>query len=245
MGSTADFSTTAALMGDPVRAQMLGTLMDGRALTASELARGAGVTPQTASGHLLKLTNGGLIALTRQGRCRFYRIASPSVAQAIAHLWALSGELGSLREKVRPLRVGPHDPQQRFLRTCYDHLAGTVAVRMAESLIERGFLEMTFDGALLADTGVQFLRGLGVELDAACARSTHVFCRPCLDWTERRPHMGGEVGAALCRTCFEKGWVRRTTDGRTLTLTPTGRRVIEEAFPLRTALVSHMTFART
>lgn len=234
MESTSNFAITAALMGDPVRAQMLAALMDGRALTSSELARGAGVTPQTASGHLFKLADGGLVSVIRQGRCRYYKIASRSVAQAIEHLGSLSGELASNRQKSRPLRVGPRDPQLRLVRTCYDHLAGSVAVRMVDSLTERGFLEMSFEGALLARSGVEFLSRLGVELDGARTRSSHVFCRPCLDWSERRPHLAGEVGAALCRTCFEKGWMRRPTKGRAITLTPAGRRAIDEAFPVMT-----------
>jgi DNA-binding transcriptional ArsR family regulator len=233
MGSTTDFAATAALMSDPARAQILGVLMEGRALTASELARGAGIAPQTASGHLSKLTQGGLLAVSQQGRCRYYRIASPAVAHAIENLWALSSDLAASRKATRHVRVGPRDPRTRFLRTCFDHLAGALAVRMADSMIERGFLEMSFDGAVLAEDGVRFLDRLGVRIERAKIGSGAVTCRPCVDWSERRPHLAGAMGAALCHACFENGWLRRGTDGRAVSLTPVGRKALEDAFPLR------------
>jgi DNA-binding transcriptional ArsR family regulator len=232
MASTADFATTAALMGDPVRAQILGALMVGRALTASELACEAGIAPQTASGHLSKLAAGGLIAATQQGRFRYYRIASSSVAQAVEHLWALAGELASPNRNYGNVVLGPRDAQLRTVRTCYDHLAGALAVRMTDSLVDRGLLEMSFDGASLADEGVSFLQAIGVNLSISKASASRVFCRPCLDWSERRLHLAGEVGAALCRTCFEKGWLRRASRGPIVTVTPLGQRAIEDAFPL-------------
>lgn len=235
MGTTAEFAITAALMGDPVRAQILGALMDGRALTASELTRIAGVAPQTASGHLARLADGGLISATKLGRFRYFRISSPSVAHVIEHLWALSGELASIRDGLRSIHVGPRDPRLRLVRTCYDHLAGSLAVEMADSMIERGYLEMSLDGAILSEHGLMFLRDLGCDLDGSQSRATRVFCLPCLDWSERKPHLSGAVGAALCRACFDRHWLKRVDDGRVVSITPAGAKALKSAFPLKAA----------
>ena len=165
---------TAALVGDPARANMLTALMDGRALTAAELARAAGVAPQTASGHLAQLTEAGLLAMERQGRHRYHRLASPRVAEMLESIMAVAADLGDAGggRRTRPAVVGPRDQALRRARTCYNHLAGQIAVAMADRMVERGQVDLSPDGGALTDDGAVFLRGLGVDLDAATARAS-------------------------------------------------------------------------
>ncbi len=216
---------------------MLAALMDSRALTVAELARAASVTPQTASGHLARLTAAGLLAVKRQGRHRYHRLASLGVARMLEGIMAVA-EGGHAADRVRrPVVVGPRDVAMRAARTCYDHLAGKLAVAMADAMVEQGHIELTADGGAITPDGTAFLQSLGVDLNAAEGRAAkrgggRVFCRPCLDWSERRPHVAGALGAALCNCCFTLGWVRRIEGTRTLTVTPKGRRGIKQSFGL-------------
>jgi DNA-binding transcriptional ArsR family regulator len=223
MSSPAEVAGVAALIGDPARAAMLWALMDGRALTAGELASTAGVTPQTASEHLARLVEAGLIAVAPQGRRRYHRLASPAVARLIESLMAFSAP----QARTRPV-VGPRQAALRRARTCYDHLAGEVAVGIADRMQARGQLELSHDGAALTADGEAFLSSLGLDLEAS--RAKRVFCRPCLDWSERRHHLAGIVGAALYRTFLARGWIRRWAEGRTVTITPPGRAAFERYF---------------
>ncbi|MCW3476163.1 ArsR/SmtB family transcription factor [Limobrevibacterium gyesilva] len=229
MATTAALAETAALVGDPARANMLGALMDGRALTASELAGVAGVAPQTASGHLARLAQAGLLAVASQGRHRYYRLASPGVARMLEAIMAVAE---AAPRAVRPVVTGPRDAALRAARTCYDHLAGGLGVALADALTERGHVELSADGGVLTDAGAAFLRGLGVTFDGAARprRGGRVFCRPCLDWSERRPHVAGAVGAALCARCFENGWIRRLDGTRAVAVTPAGRLAFRSVF---------------
>lgn len=235
MVSTTALAETAALVGDPARANMLAALMDGRALTATELARTASVTPQTASGHLARLTAAGLLSMERQGRHRHHRLASPGVARMLEGIMAVA-EVGPSADRIRrPVVVGPRDLAMRAARTCYDHLAGRLAVAMADAMVEQGHIELSADGGAVTPDGATFLLSLGVDLHAAEGRAVkrgggRVFCRPCLDWSERRPHVAGAVGAALCECCFTLGWVHRIEGTRALTATPKGRSGIRQAF---------------
>jgi DNA-binding transcriptional ArsR family regulator len=234
MLSTAAFAGTAALIGDPARANMLAALMDGRALTATELAEVAGISPQTASGHLARLKEAGLLAMERQGRHRYHRLATPAVAQMLESIMSVAAGADGLRRRP-PASVGPRDQALRRARTCYDHLAGWVAVAMADRMVQRGQIDLSPDGGALTDGGAAFLRELGVDLEAAgraTRRGGRVFCRPCLDWSERRPHIAGAVGAALCQSCFAQGWIRRADGTRALTITPAGRLALGRAFEL-------------
>src|SRR5262245_53603500 len=190
MPSTAAFAETAALVGDPARANMLAALMDSRALTAAELARAAGITPQTASSHIARLAGAGLLAVERQGRHRYHRLATPAVARMLEGIMAMAEVGPGAARARRPVVVGPRDAALGAARTCYDHLAGQLAVAMADAMVARGQIELGPDGGVVTEEGVAFLGSLGLDLDAAAQTAARrgggrVFCRPCLDWSER------------------------------------------------------------
>jgi DNA-binding transcriptional ArsR family regulator len=221
-------SEIAALMGDPARASMLSLLMDGRAHTASELALAAGVTAQTASGHLARMVDANLLAARAQGRNRFYRLASGDVAHAMETLMAIAGTRAEPASKSAAWR---RDPDLRFCRTCYDHLAGQVGLAVTDSLTQHGHLEPK--GArdwTLTSSGELFCSRLGVDLAGAKAAHTRHFARQCLDWSERRPHISGALGSAIADTFFKKGWAERMRRGRTVRLTDSGRRALSSHF---------------
>jgi DNA-binding transcriptional ArsR family regulator len=226
MSNAPQIAEVAALVGDPARASILCALLGGRALTATELAHAAGVSPQTTSGHLGKLHAARLIALMKQGRHRYYRLAGSQVGQMLEGIMnvALEG----------PPRYQPKtrlDERMRHARTCYDHFAGALGVGLADGMMARDFVVLGDEAGEVTPAGLAFLEQLGVDLAAARARR-RVFCRPCLDWTERRQHIGGAVGAALAQRCFELRWVQRDRDGRAVTVTPAGRRALLEHFSL-------------
>ncbi len=221
-------SQVAALMGDPARAAMLQLLMDGRAHTASDLALTAGITAQTASGHLSRMVEANLLAARAQGRNRFYRLASSDVAHAIEALMALAGTRAPPASKSAAWR---RDPDLRFCRTCYDHLAGQVGIAVTDSLTQHGHLEPK--GARdwkLTSSGELFCQRLGVDLDRARRASSRHFARQCLDWSERRPHISGALGSAIADTFFKRGWAERMRRGRTVRLTDSGRRALTSHF---------------
>jgi DNA-binding transcriptional ArsR family regulator len=234
MTSQSAFAEVAALAGDPARAGMLHALMDGRALTASELARVAGITPQTASGHLARLAVAGLLVVEKQGRHRYHRLASPTVAQMMESIMQVAAGLDTNRPR---LVVGPRDAALRAARTCYDHLAGRLGVALADALVEADRVELTDDGGLVTDAGIAFFCHIGIDLDRQAnrsgRRSGRLLCRPCLDWSERRPHLAGTIGAALCAHSIEKGWIRRNDGTRAVTITPNGQRVFRDEFNVR------------
>ena len=234
MSSNAAFAEIAALAGDPARAVMLNALMDGRALTASELAGMAGITPQTASGHLSRLTTAGLLVIEKQGRHRYHRLASLAIAQMIEGIMQVASTLNPPRRKIV---TGPRDAAMRTARTCYDHLAGRMAVAVADALVEGGHVELDGDGGVVTDKGSVLLRRLGIEVDGVTGisgkRPRRMLCRPCLDWSERRPHLAGAVGSALLDHYLEKGWVRRLRGTRAVEITPNGQRGFREDFGIR------------
>ncbi|WP_332686050.1 ArsR/SmtB family transcription factor [Bosea sp. (in: a-proteobacteria)] len=214
----------AHLIGDPARANMLQALMGGRALTAKELAFLAGVAPQTASGHLAKLLQGGLLGVAAQGRHRYYRLAGPEVAATLEGLMVLSGAEPSRR---LPSRVGADLAQAR---TCYDHFAGRLGIAIHDALVDGGHLSVSEGGYGLARSGVAIFAGLGIDL-AGAQKSRRAPLRPCLDWSERRPHLAGSLAAALACRCFEAGWVKRIKDSRAVALSDAGREALEVALP--------------
>jgi DNA-binding transcriptional ArsR family regulator len=221
-------SGVAALMGDPARAAMLQLLMDGRAHTASDLALTAGVTAQTASGHLSRMVEANLLAARAQGRNRFYRLASGEVAHAIESLMALAGERAEPASKSAAWR---RDPDLRYCRTCYDHLAGQVGIAVTDSLTQHGHLEPRGSKDwTLTPSGELFCQRLGVDVAGARAAHSRHFARQCLDWSERRPHISGALGSAIADTFFKKGWAERLRRGRTVRLTDSGRRALGSHF---------------
>lgn len=206
----------AALVGDPARANMLACLMAGRALTASELAYVAGVSPQTASGHLAKLGDAGLLRVEKQGRHRYVRLASPLVGRMLEAIMVVAQD-GPARHRGH-WRGGE---ALRDARTCYDHMAGRLAVCIADRLVERSHVVLDADGGMVTEAGRAFLDRQGI--DASVLSGRRPFCRPCLDWSERRPHLAGALGAALLRHALDQGWVRRVRDSRALSVTPAGQ----------------------
>jgi len=229
MASNARFAEVASLAGDPARAAMLHALMDGRALTASELARVASVTPQTASGHLARMVTAGLLSVEKQGRHHYHRLATPAVAHMIESMM----QVASTMELMRPApATGPRDAAMRAARTCYDHLAGRLGVALTDALVRGGHVELSRDAGLVTDAGIALFAQIGIDaatLAPARGRTNRVLCRPCLDWSERRPHLAGAVGAALCARSLEAGWIRRITGTRAVAVTPLGWRVFRDA----------------
>jgi DNA-binding transcriptional ArsR family regulator len=217
----------AQLVGDPGRANILSTLMDGRALTAKELAIVAGVTAQTASSHLAKLVERELLTVEKRGSCRFYRLATPLVARMLESIMNVA-VTGPPRFRP-PSRI---DSEMRRARTCYDHLAGELGVALTDAMVERGYVVLDSDAGELTAEGSGFLAGLGADLSSA-VRSRRAFCRPCLDWSERRPHIAGRVGAAIAHLGFERDWIRRRRMGRSVEITEHGIVAFKEMFGAR------------
>ncbi|HEY8382296.1 MAG TPA: helix-turn-helix transcriptional regulator [Microvirga sp.] len=211
-------------IGEPARARMLLALMDGRSRTAKELAYLAAVTPPTASVHLARLVDLGLLSVMSAGRNRFFRLASPAIARMLETMGAVAAG-GAPTRTLKP----PGTAALRLARTCYDHLAGRLGVAIADAMHGSGHLHLTEEDAEVTPSGFAFLRGIGLDLPEP-RRATRIQCRPCLDWTERRPHLAGAVGTALCRHCLEAGWVARQRDGRALTVTREGHEAFERLF---------------
>jgi DNA-binding transcriptional ArsR family regulator len=199
-----DIAMVASLVGDPARSNMLTALMTGRALTASELAHQAGVTPQTASSHLAKLEGGGLIEQEKQGRHRYYRLADPDVAAVLEGLEGLAARAGHLR-----VRTGPKDPALRRARVCYDHLAGDLGVHMLDSMRRQRLVRQRRQDIELTAEGGRFLaEALQISADDL-AHPRRPLCKACLDWSERRHHLAGTLGAALLNRFTELKWAAR------------------------------------
>ena len=215
MAATANVVEVAALVGDAARATMLGALMAGQALTASELAARARISKSTGSGHLTKMVSARLLAVSQIRRNRYYRIASPLVAKMLETIEAVAAIEVPPRYQPRSIQ----DDRLRFARTCYDHLAGQLGVAIANKLIAKGYIVPSEDTGDVTESGADFLSVFGAELTPK-SRSRRVFCRPCLDWSERRYHIAGFIGAEIQRRCFELGWLRRDRDTRAVRVTP-------------------------
>lgn len=224
MPSEKDIAWIASLVGDSARSRILLALMDGRARTAKELAFLAGVAAPTASAHLAKLVEAKLIAVEPQGRHRYFRLASERVGQMIESMAIVAGDLFSApragRRVAEPLATA---------RRCYDHLAGRIGVAIADALLSRNHIVFADGGGEVTAEGHGFFATMGLDL-ARFGATRRVFCRPCLDWTERRHHLAGAVGAALCEHCLERDWLRPTRDSRALDVTPAGRSALSAHF---------------
>lgn len=215
-------ASVAALLGDPARANMLTALMDGRALTVSELATAAGITLPTASGHLSKLEAASLLTAEKQGRHRYYRLSGGDVAQVLEGLMGLAQRTGAVR-----IRTGPNDPALRQARVCYDHLAGERGVQLLGALADQHIVADR-DNPLLTDKGRTFFADFGIDT-ASLSSGRRPLCRACLDWSERRSHLGGALGAAILDTMLERGWVKRD-EGRALAFSRDGLEQFRTAF---------------
>jgi DNA-binding transcriptional ArsR family regulator len=230
MNAEPTIATTAQLIGEPARAIILGALLAGEALPATELAQRCRLTPQTVSAHLAKLMDGGLIAVHRVGRHRYYRLAGPQVARALEALQVIAPQ-----RPVRSLKESDMAHILRNARTCYDHLAGRLGVALTDHLLARGWLTATEHDFALTDAGEHEMAALGVDLDAARARR-RAFAPQCIDWSERRPHLAGSLGAALTARLFANGWVERVTNSRGVRLTAVGKEQLERALGLSLSL---------
>jgi len=206
----------AALAGDPARANMLAALSGGMALTGSELAAEAGVTPQTASAHLSKLQAGGLVAAARAGRHRYFRLADEDVARLLETLMGVAARTGHMRT-----RPGPRDGAMRTARVCYDHLAGEMGVRLLDALVEMRRIARSGDELRLTRQGVDFMRDFRVDLDSL-SRARRPLCRACLDWSMRRQHLAGGLGAALLERFQALNWLERDKQSRAVRFTRSG-----------------------
>ncbi|WP_323183126.1 helix-turn-helix domain-containing protein [Paraburkholderia sp. CNPSo 3076] len=210
-------SATAFLIADPARAAMLMALADGRALPAGELAYAAGVTAQTASSHLAKLLDGGLLAVEKEGRHRYYRLADAQVATLLENLATVGA-----RAPVRRKPLGREARDLRFARCCYDHLAGQVGVAITERLTDAGLITAQADKRFaVTPAGETWFGELGLDV-AALKPGRHGIARQCLDWTERQHHLAGPLGVALLTLLCERGWMRRSRASRAVQVTPRG-----------------------
>lgn len=218
----------ASLMGEPARTAMLVELMDGRSLTAGELARAARVTPQTASRHLALLVEGGLLATAPRGRHRYHRLASPDVARLVESVMQLAVDRAPAGPRVVP---GPRDERLRTARRCYDHIAGRLGVAIADRLLDDGAVALDLDagtGEITARAAASLGR-MGMAMDHATgAAGMRAVCRPCLDWSERRHHVSGRLGAAILAHCIASGWLRRRAADRALEITPPGAAALRD-----------------
>nr|WP_312795796.1 winged helix-turn-helix domain-containing protein [Tianweitania sp.] len=209
-----DIARIAALVADPARSAMLLGLMDGRALTATELASLGGITKQTASSHLAKLVDGEVLSVEAQGRHRYFKLAGAHVAALLEALMVFSSDAAP------PLRTGPREPNLRKARICYDHLAGEMGVALYDHMQENAWVD---DGLALTEEGWRHLAVIGVT-QAEAPRSNRPQCRACLDWSQRRHHLAGTVGKLILDRLFALSWARRLPNSRIISFSPEGER---------------------
>jgi DNA-binding transcriptional ArsR family regulator len=227
----------AALLGDRARADALTALMTDHALTATELAAIAGVTKQTMSAHLSKLLDAALVEVDQQGRHRYFRLANEDVARLLEALMGVAFRTGALR-----LISSPRDPALRRARSCYDHLAGELGVLVYEALLRDRVLEKPTQALRLTEKGIGWFAQIGVDTGAV-ARQRRSFCRPCMDWSERRHHLAGSLGTAMLSRFCDLGWVSRSNKSRAIRITPLGERKFQAilSVPVRDNLGSEIT----
>jgi len=214
----------AALIGDHTRAEILTSLMTGQALTATELATRAHVTKQTISAHLSKLLEARLLAVEAQGRHRYYRLADDDVAQLLESLMGVAYRTGAVR-----VRLSPREPALRKARVCYDHLAGELGVLVYEGLRQRRLVNANDRAITLTASGEQFFAAMGIDV-TTLGNGKRPLCRTCLDWSVRRHHLAGALGAALLERCYALGWARRARGSRVVEFSPRGEKALRERF---------------
>ncbi|MBH1965272.1 MAG: helix-turn-helix transcriptional regulator [Comamonadaceae bacterium] len=228
--NTNQIARIASLVGEPARAAMLLQLMDGRMLTATELARAGNVSAQTASRHLAQMVVSGLMCVEQRGRHRYHRLASGEVAKVLEGLMRIAGN-PPVHHKVV---VGPRNDAMRMARMCYDHIAGRLGLAITESLLVAQAIEFDGDGGQITGRAPQVLQqwGLTLEPELHHSRQVRPYCRPCLDWSERKAHLAGRLGAVICTHCLEMGWLNRTAGTRALGISPSGARTFRERLGL-------------
>jgi DNA-binding transcriptional ArsR family regulator len=210
-----DIAPIAGLLADRARVAMLWAVSDGRYLSAGAMAKSGRVTPSAASAHLTKLVGAGLLAVERHGRHRLYRLANPAIVSALEALAAVAPAAPPDLQMPSPLRLA---------RTCYDHLAGALGVHVTDVLIARGALMLAADSYVVTPAGIDLFAELGIDVESVTQESRRAIARPCLDWSERRYHLAGALGAALATHWLDAGWLARSPSNRSLTVTPSGRR---------------------
>ena len=213
----------ASLIGEPARTAMLLQLMDGRAMTAKELVQAAGISPATGSRHLALMVEAELLQVTAMGRHRYHRIGSAQVARLLESIMQVAG-VGAQTRKSR--RAGPKDESLRQARTCYDHVAGRLGVAIANKLADDRAVIIESESGWVTECAGDSLGRLGVavpELLGPSGNARRVLCRPCMDWSERRIHLAGRLGAAICDECMAHGWLLRRPHSRALEITPRGQ----------------------
>jgi DNA-binding transcriptional ArsR family regulator len=228
MTEAANLVEVAALVGDTARATMLAALMTGEARTATELAYCAHISRSTASVHLSKLVAARLLTVTRKRRFCYYRLASPLVAAMLESMKLVAAIEVPPRHRARTAR----DDAVRFARSCYDHLAGRAGVAIADALVNMGHIVLTDEGGEVTLSGEQFFHSFGVDLSPA-RRGRRLFCQPCLDWSERRYHIRGIVGAGILNRLLELNWFKRIPETRAVALTPRGKTGLSDVFLIR------------
>lgn len=222
-----NIALVASLIGDSARSRMLTALMGGKALTATELALEAGITPQTASSHLSKLVDGGLVTVRKQGRHRYFQLQGAEVAGLLEMMLNVTSQIAPLKTTT-----GPGDPGLRRARVCYDHLAGELGVALYDSLVAKSYLVDGGSETLLSDSGRDFFGGLGVPL-GDFLKSTRPLCKSCLDWSERRNHLAGAIGQWIMVDIFDRGWAVKELDSRSVQFTPGGFRSFVKKYGLQ------------
>lgn len=224
--SNPNVALIASLVSEPSRAAMLTALLDGRFHPASELANMAGIKPQTASFHLAKMVEANVIVFEKHGRHRYYGIRDSTVAQTMESLLALAPPV-----EIKSLRQATEDQAIRWARTCYDHLAGNVGVQLTDSLKQRGIIQETNEGFAVTESGEAFFESLQINI-AQVKKKRRSFSHKCLDWSERRHHLGGALGNALLDRLVELQWVQRVPKTRAVSITSEGKQGLKETFSI-------------
>ena len=221
-----DIAFLGSLIGDPARANMLTALLSGKALTASELAGEAGITPQTASAHLSKMEAAGLLQLRKQGRHRYFALADDDVGSLLEAMMGLAAKKGHLRT-----RTGPKDPALRYARVCYNHLAGDLGVRMMDSLLAREFLTPENEGLGLTEGGRAYFENFSIDFEPL-EKLRRPLCKSCLDWSNRRSHLAGSLGSALLTRFYDLDWAKRMENSRIVSFSASGEKAFLKTFPI-------------
>lgn len=220
------FVKTAALIGDPTRAVIMWTLLDGRAFTATELAIVANTSPQNISMHLTKLLDGDLLSVEKQGRHKYYRFSNKEVAYAVEAMASLIP-----KPEIRSKKETENYHPIKYCRTCYDHLAGKIGVALTDSLLEQKIILNKNDTFQISAEGKKWFSDFGINIEEA-QKQKRIFLKPCLDWSERRNHLSGSIGALLLNKMITEDWLRKTKNSRAVIITGKGEKELLKHFKI-------------